>query len=270
MSNCICNHSDYRVVYKLNYPQQARIIECLSCGLYRTLPAPVDGKLKVSDYVLAMESEAAIHMQRRIKAHKKLISVIKKKIRPESVNVLDIGCSMGHLARSFKDNGINCFGIDIDLAAIKYGYDRLGLQTLCIADSRALPFSKGVFDAVVLNHVLEHLLNPVVSLGEMHEVLKPGGLLIIILPNFRGLMARLRPLSWQGWRPDGHFWHFSPDSLTKLLKNQGFKIDILKASRMYTPLISSIVKHLLYDLISRLGAQAGQGDEIFLIASKIG
>lgn len=266
--NCLCSNNDYSIIYNLPYPIGTQIIQCRSCGLYRTQPTPIDGKLKILDYS-GLEREPKICKKRRYQAHKKIIRIIKKGLFPTSkISVLDIGCSVGHFMKYANENGLSCFGLDIDIDAINYGHHKLNLGKLCIAEAIALPFRKDTFDAIILNHTLEHLHDPIKVLKQIGEVLKPRGILIIIIPYIRGLIPKLRPFSWPSLRPEMHLWHFTPRIITQLLKNAGFKIINLRLTRINTPLISSIMRRIAYDIISRFGCAIGLGDEIFLISRK--
>lgn len=53
------------------------------------------------------------------------------------------------------------------------------------ADGGALPFPDGSIDYVCSSHVLEHLPNPIAGLLEWHRVLRPGGLLYLVVPDRR-------------------------------------------------------------------------------------
>ena len=221
--DCLCANSDYCVVYTLKSPTLEQIVRCLSCGLYRTQPAPVNGNLKALSYT-SMEDEPEILRKRRRRAHKKITSVIARETAATSgIKILDIGCSVGYFVKYAKDKGFNCFGLDINTGSIEYARRDLNLSSLCIAEADALPFGKDVFEAIVLSHVLEHLANPPECLRQIRRVLKPGGILLVIVPHHRGLIARLRPLSWLGWSPQTHYWHFTPEVIIQLLKEAGLK-----------------------------------------------
>jgi predicted SAM-dependent methyltransferase len=81
-----------------------------------------------------------------------------------------------------------------------------------IADVRQLPYIAGVADAVFASHILEHLpLEDVIpTLKEWKRVLRPGGRLGIVGPDFDRADAEMAPLIWPGepgrWEGAGHAW----------------------------------------------------------------
>jgi SAM-dependent methyltransferase len=106
--------------------------------------------------------------------------------------VLDAGCGEGYLARRFAGRGATAFGIDrssglIEAAAAAAGR-AAGRSRFLVGDLRALPLPAGCFDAVVCNHSLNELrdLRPVFA--EFGRVLKPGGVLVVLMlhPCFYG------------------------------------------------------------------------------------
>ena len=60
------------------------------------------------------------------------------------------------------------------------------------------------FDAILLNHVFEHLPDPVAQLARMRELLRPGGRVVLVWPNPRGYGARRFGAAWFTWDPPRH------------------------------------------------------------------
>ena len=116
--------------------------------------------------------------------------------------------------------------------------------------------------------MLEHSEKPLQILSEIYRLLKPEGLLVVTLPNYKGLIPRLRPISWQGWVPQEHVWHFSPQTLSDLLERMGFKVIELKLTAMCTPIINNRVKRIVYHILNWLGEKCGMGDNVWVTAKK--
>jgi SAM-dependent methyltransferase len=90
--------------------------------------------------------------------------------------LLDLGCGVGHSYRVLAPR--ETVGVDIDAAALA-GQER---ETL-VADMRALPFDGGRFQSVLAVQSIEHVPDPERVLAEVHRVLTPDGIAVLITPN---------------------------------------------------------------------------------------
>ncbi|MFH1786766.1 MAG: class I SAM-dependent methyltransferase [archaeon] len=108
------------------------------------------------------------------------------------------------------------------------------------ADVRSMPFASSAFDAVILPDVLEHVYLPERSLSEVKRVLKPGGRVIITVPDEKKVQAAKsiielvpiladRLLHTKGLSPN-HINVFDEASLKSALKKEGFKVVRLRKS----------------------------------------
>jgi SAM-dependent methyltransferase len=79
------------------------------------------------------------------------------------------------------------------------------------------------FDAVVMFHVLEHVDVPREFLAEVAEVLQPDGVLVIEVPNGGSEGAREQGVAWWAARPEDHYFHYTPEGLSRLLTAAGWR-----------------------------------------------
>jgi 2-polyprenyl-3-methyl-5-hydroxy-6-metoxy-1,4-benzoquinol methylase len=110
--------------------------------------------------------------------------------------VLDFGCSWGYGVYQLKRAGYDAFGFDISHPRAEFGRRELDVEILDkLEDLQQIP-SQSV-DGVFASHVLEHLL----SLREIFEffarILKPSGVVFIMVPNSAGKRARELGVRWQ-------------------------------------------------------------------------
>jgi SAM-dependent methyltransferase len=107
------------------------------------------------------------------------------------------------------------------------------------ADAAALPFASATLDAVTLVNVLDHTTEPRTVVGEAARVLKPGGLLILRVPNgafhapWAATLGRLGP--FVRWRrldayPILHIFAFGPRALGRLVESCGFEVLATRSS----------------------------------------
>ena len=73
-------------------------------------------------------------------------------------------------------------------------------------------------------HVLEHLHDPREALSKAYQLLKRGGLLVVAVPNFDSLQARIFRQRWYHLDAPRHLYHFTPHTLKMLLHEVGFKV----------------------------------------------
>lgn len=89
-------------------------------------------------------------------------------------------------------------------------------------------YQDNFFDVILMNNVLEHCPDPSSIISECYKILKPGGRLVIDVPNFNSPIRRLFGTFWAHLDAPRHLFHFSSDILSKILRKAGFKIESIK------------------------------------------
>jgi SAM-dependent methyltransferase len=137
--------------------------------------------------------------------------------------LLDVGCGSGAFLARMAGLGWRTQGIDPDPTAVE-GARKAGLAvtegTLADLDPEA---HAGVFDAITLSHVIEHLHDPGGDLRRIKRLLRPGGLLWIATPNLEALGLRRFGRDWLGLDPPRHLVLFTRASLEMLLRDAGLE-----------------------------------------------
>ena len=99
--------------------------------------------------------------------------------------------------------------------------------TVHVGPLEALALPGQQFDAVTLNHVVEHLPDPASTLRECCRLVRQGGLLVAITPNARSLGHEVFGGSWRGLEPPRHLHVFTPRALARLARSAGFsRVDV--------------------------------------------
>lgn len=138
-------------------------------------------------------------------------------IRPGKL--LDVGCGPGFFL-STVSNKWDKYGIDISKKALEYCSKYA--KTTC--SEFVGTFRENTFNAVTMNHVIEHLNKPEEFIEEAKRILKKDGLLIIATPDFDSTCARRFGLNFRMLHDKGHISLFTSFSLIQLLEDIGFGI----------------------------------------------
>lgn len=137
--------------------------------------------------------------------------------------MLDVGCGRGYLLTIMLERGWEAYGIEITERAAEQARHVLRLP-VHVGSIEDCPFPDASFNAVVFWHVLEHIADPVAALRKAHALLKPGGLLLVAVPNYSSLQARLTGRHWFHLDIPRHYHHFHLKVLQRLLRENGFEI----------------------------------------------
>jgi SAM-dependent methyltransferase len=139
---------------------------------------------------------------------------------------VDLGCGAGRLLTAIgRRTPCRLLGVEPSRAQSEAAR-RLGLNVQTGGLEQA-EFASAT--AVVLSHVLEHLVSPLDALVRCREGLSEGGVLLVEVPSLWKTTARKSP---ENWFSREHLWYFSPQTLERLLVRAGFR-----------PVRSEIVEH---------------------------
>lgn len=133
--------------------------------------------------------------------------------------LLDVGSGSGETVSHFAALGWDALGIDVDPSAAALATS-LGRRVI-LAELSDLPKSHP-FDAIVMNHSIEHLHEPRAALENAFQLLHRGGVIEIATPNFASVGRRTYGRDWLGLDPPRHLVLFSPQGLWRALTGAGF------------------------------------------------
>lgn len=136
--------------------------------------------------------------------------------------LLDVGCGNGNFLRGAKRANYLVEGTELSeaSAARASGKGDIPVHVGALTD---LDLEAGNYAVVTMWHVLEHLPNPHETLRAAHRLLERKGHIFIALPNAASWQSKYAGRLWFHRDPPRHLYHFSPKSLTKLLRASGFK-----------------------------------------------
>lgn len=214
-----------------------RAVQCVRCGTRRLDPRP-DAETMAEYYrpeTYARAEEEGSEVGKRLDAYAaRLASGYPFPPRtPEGAgySALDVGCGDGRFMAALQKRGWQVTGTETDPTAAELAHKR---TQATVYETPLPPEEVGAkYDLVALLHVLEHVSDPRETLTGVRERLKPGGKLLLVLPNADSLEAGLFGTSWYHLDLPRHFWAFSPGSLVRLVETCGFEI----ADVRYTPFL---------------------------------
>lgn len=154
-------------------------------------------------------------------------------ICPEG-KLLDFGASWGYVTYQFSQAGFSPVGFELSKPRASFGRTHLGVNI--IEDFSSLTSHKGTFDIAFASHVLEHIPTPAQTLDLICSLLKPGGILILFVPNCDGLNARKEGMRWGPLFGMPHVLSLDKHFFSKALPRQGFDTPLF-FSEPYDPAV---------------------------------
>jgi SAM-dependent methyltransferase len=155
---------------------------------------------------------------------------------PGTVHLLDVGCGWGGLLKDLIGQlpaplARRCAPHGIEISAELSRVSAAALEPLggsCVNDNALeglARFPAGHFSLVVMSSFLEHEMNPLPLLRRCRERLRPGGRIIVKVPNYASLNRRLRGARWCGFRWPDHVNHFTPRTLRAMVRQAGLEVE---------------------------------------------
>jgi SAM-dependent methyltransferase len=202
--------------------------ECAACGLAVTVPQPDEAAI-AAYYPREYYGEPG---SRRFPLVVEALQRVAYAVRARAVErlaggrpgrVLDVGCGRGPLLDAFRRRGWQVQGTELTEVSATFARYTLGIP-VHVGPVEQWPWPAGHFDAIAMWHVLEHWPDPRVVLRAAQRLLRPGGVLVVSLPNFGSPEARVTGAGWFHLDVPRHLAHFTPASLHGALRETGFLV----------------------------------------------
>ncbi|MGP9819709.1 class I SAM-dependent methyltransferase [Salinarimonas sp. NSM] len=206
-----CGGTHARVVARLDRRlKPLRTLCCDACGLLRTDPMPTDSALARYyadeyrfDYQFTRGAPSRVHRLRRMREAADRIALLAP-VLVRDARVLDVGCGSGEFLEASAVRGVVGAGIEPGRGYAAHARERAGL-TVHETDLEHATLPRHGFDVVTSHHVLEHHPRPVEALARMRDLLAPGGVVHVAVPdmtpNDRPLFKRLHFAHVHGFTP---------------------------------------------------------------------
>lgn len=202
------------------------IVLCTRCGTGRYEPMPGLPEIRSyypPDYYGEHEraSKFSALVERPLRAVATRHIAFLSRDLPAGARVLDVGCGRGVLLGALADQGFEVHGVELSADAARGADPRAEIRVAPALEEAGYPGE--TFDQIIVWHVLEHLADPRETLDECRRILRPGGRLIVAVPNFSSLQARWAGPAWFHLDAPRHLFHFSIESLRQLLDDCGLE-----------------------------------------------
>ena len=204
-----------------------KILECKDCGLLYTTPRP--NKEEIGKYY--QSDEYYSHQENKEgfipKVYEKVKSInLKNKynIATEKTTrgkILDIGCGVGDFLHTMEQQGWECTGVEPSEDAKAIAKKRIKAQLLSSEEQENL--SDGSFDVITMWHVLEHVDALRWQIQQLYRLCKPGGRIIIALPNYKSYDGQYYKAAWAAYDVPRHLNHFNEETIVKIFEESHLK-----------------------------------------------
>ncbi len=119
-------------------------------------------------------------------AAQKLCEIVATKLKPNS-RILDLGCGTGFITQNLHGENLQIFEADLSFAMLQSSRSGPNNSTKIQCDIENLPFKNESFDVIVSSFSLQWLDDFAKNFQQLHQILKPQGLLIFCVPTFESL-----------------------------------------------------------------------------------
>lgn len=217
------------------------VIDCACCEFKHVVPLPTPKELETVYSHEYYTQEKPFYIDRYLEdkvwwdaVYAERYDVLERQLGGRKGSILDVGSGPGLFLALGRSLGWRVKGVEPSEKASQYSRQELGLDIENMFLNADTAPSLGQFDVVHMGEVLEHLTDPAGMLTLIRDLIRPDGLLTVIVPNdFNPLQMILRDhLGYQPWwvAPPHHLNYFSHVSLQKLVERVGFEVVYLEST----------------------------------------
>lgn len=221
----VCSSLERRYVSEIgrNFKSLETVI-CKGCGLLHSNPIPSKVELDTfyekkyrSSYKFARKPRLK-HILRYAPGALERVETVLSYKKPEQIKLIDIGSGSGEFLYMAHRAGFDARGIEPHTGYCEYTKQELGLNVLNTTLEQA-GLEKDSFDIINLNHVLEHMPDPLDTLSRLHSLLRKDGLLMVDVPD----ISICSHAPWTQFHY-AHLYNFNHLTLKALVEKAGFEI----------------------------------------------
>jgi 2-polyprenyl-3-methyl-5-hydroxy-6-metoxy-1,4-benzoquinol methylase len=148
-------------------------------------------------------------------------AMLARRYGRRGARLLEVGSGMGHLVGQLEDT-FETYGIDVNHWAVKQSKSVIQSSQLQAASAQELPYGEGVFNVVIIKHIVEHLPDPQKAIQEIGRVTEKGGTLILATPNLDSLLKPWKGEKWIGYQDPTHISLKRPAEWLEFIRRADF------------------------------------------------
>ena len=202
------------------------LVRCRSCSAIYVSPMPAAEEISAhyqKAAYFAGESEQGYlnyaDMKQALLPHfRRRIQTLEARLSQRG-RLLDFGCAAGYFLEEAQQHGWNISGVELSQDMARSAEHLLHVPIH--ASLETMP--DGNFDAITLWEVIEHLPDPIGTLRQLRDRLRPDGVLMLSTPNTGHWQAQRAKEQWNSYRPPSHLQYFTRETLANTLRRAGFE-----------------------------------------------
>jgi SAM-dependent methyltransferase len=227
----VCTSTKLRYKWEVN---GYKIVRCSTCHLIFVNPQPREeilNELYSENYFDKYQDEDIIRCERNRCKHDYILDVIEKYVHVG--RLLEVGAAFGDFLLSARSRGWEVKGVEKS----ECGCTQMRKKELPVfkGDLLSVGLGRGIFDAVVCDNTIEHLLDPKGFVIEIYRILRDGGVFFVRTPDIGSPNAILHNFAnrfigsnlWSEIRPPEHLFYFSKSTLSRLLRSSDFEVSVI-------------------------------------------
>lgn len=213
-------------------PKPWDVMRCPECEHGWTWPVPTNKQLKdyysdgyYGDIALTLNEfeSGSLQQSRSWRRETEKVHLVERFC--QSGRLLDVGCAGASFLLALDPDKWHRVGIDTSSHAVTMVRSRFPELEIYRGDIFLTDLDAQSFDVITFWHVFEHVADPEEVLLRVKSLLRPGGYVIVSLPNFSSYQARLFNHYWFALDVPRHLHHFSPYSLERLISKSGMLLE---------------------------------------------
>ena len=194
----------------------------------------------------------------------RFFATLAKRYGRRGARLLEVGSGMGHLVGQLSAE-FEAYGMDLNHWAVNKSKEYSETASLQTASAQELPYEDGVFNVIIIKHIVEHLPDPAKAINEIGRVTEKKGILIFATPNLGSKLKPWKGDRWIGYQDPTHISLKEPQEWLRLIEKAGFEfVRVFSDGFWDVPYIRFVPKQIQKLFFGSLGGLQAISGIVFL------